>query len=155
MPPKSRKAVYTMAKPQFSTSGSVAPAPTRRKFTLAEANRSLPLVKRIVRDVVNVHTECSHLQASITATPRGRKQDELETKLEGKLQKLHDLVEEINLVGCEIKDCSIGLIDYLSRHQGRDVYLCWKLGEEKIHYWHELHSGFAGRQPVSVLQEDR
>ena len=71
------------------------------------------------------------------------------------VDKKLDLVEEINQVGCELKDCSIGLIDYLSRHQGRDIYLCWKLGEERVNYWHELHSGFAGRQPVSVLQEDR
>ncbi|MCS7033084.1 MAG: DUF2203 domain-containing protein [Phycisphaerae bacterium] len=144
-----------MAKPQFSAVPASAPARRRRRFTLYEANRTLPLVQRIVRDIVRVHGECSHLQASISATPRGRQLDLLEEQLEGKLQRLHDLVEEINQVGCELKDCSMGLIDFLARHQGRDIYLCWKLGEDRINYWHELHSGFAGRQPVSVLQEDR
>lgn len=142
-----------MAKPQFSESGGVAAPRKRRTFSLIEANRSLPLVQRIVRDIVDTHAECSHLQASIEATPKGKKIDELEAKLEGRLSRLHGLVEEINTVGCELKDCSTGLIDYLSRHQGRDIYLCWKLGEERINYWHELHSGFAGRQPVSVLQD--
>jgi hypothetical protein len=144
-----------MAKPQFSATPASPPAKNRKKFTLVEANKTLPLVKRIVKDIVGVHNECSHLQASISSTSRGRQLDLLEGKLEVKLQRLHDLVEEINQVGCELKDCSIGLIDYLARHQGRDIYLCWKLGEERVNYWHELHSGFAGRQPVSVLQEDR
>ncbi len=142
-----------MAKPQFSESGGVAAPRKRRKFSLHEANKALPLVQRIVRDIVGTHGQCSHLQASIESTPRGKKNDELEGQLEGKLQRLHDLVEEINLVGCELKDCSVGLIDFLARHQGRDIYLCWKLGEERINYWHELHSGFTGRQPVSVLQD--
>ena len=48
----------------------------------------------------------------------------------------------------------MGLVDFIGRHQGRDVYLCWKLGEAAIAYWHELQTGFAGRQPVSSLQED-
>lgn len=141
-----------MAKPQFSESGPVAAPRKRRLFTLHEANKTLPLVARIVRDIVDAHGQCSHLQASIESTPRGRKIDELEAQLETRLQRLHDLVEEINQVGCELKDCSVGLIDFLARHQGRDIYLCWKMGEERINYWHELHSGFAGRQPVSVLQ---
>ena len=141
-----------MAKPQFSTTGGVAAPRKRRLFSLIEANKTLPLVGRIVRDIVETHAECSHLQASLEAAPRGKKADDLEASLECKLQRLHDLVEEINRVGCELKDCSVGLIDFVSRHQGRDIYLCWKMGEPKINYWHELHSGFSGRQPVSVLQ---
>lgn len=142
-----------MAKPQFSESGGIAAPRRRRTFSLREANSSLPLVSRIVKDIVTSHGRCSHLQASLESAPKGRKRDELEAHLETELQRLHDHVEEINQVGCELKDCSIGLIDFLGRHQGRDIYLCWKMGEERVNYWHELHSGFAGRQPVSVLEE--
>jgi hypothetical protein len=148
-----------MAKPQpqFSEQGPIASASTgrnRRRFTLVEAARTLPLVSRIVKDIVEVHGICSHLQASIESAPRrSSKTEELEAQLEVKLQRLHDLVGEINQVGCELKDCAMGLIDFPARHQGRDIYLCWKLGEDRINYWHELHSGFAGRQPVSVLEE--
>ena len=53
----------------------------------------------------------------------------------------------------ELKDYQTGLIDFIGRHEGRDVYLCWKLGEEQITHWHELNAGFAGRQPVETLKE--
>jgi len=67
---------------------------------------------------------------------------------------LEDYVDELTDVGCELKDYQIGLIDFVGRHQRRDVYLCWKLGEERIGYWHEMNAGYAGRQPISTLQED-
>ena len=47
----------------------------------------------------------------------------------------------------------MGLIDFTGRHKGRDVCLCWKLGEETVGYWHEMDAGFAGRQPIATLRE--
>jgi hypothetical protein len=144
-----------MARPRSSPSGTLALPSPKRKFTLAEANRTLPLVSRIVRDVVKVHGQVSHLQASLQAGVRGRRAEQMEAELETRLHRLHELIEELTQIGCELKDCSMGLIDYVGRHQGRDILLCWKLGEDSIRYWHELHAGFAGRQPVSILEEDR
>lgn len=143
-----------MGRPRFSSSSNTLALPSpRKRFTLSEANRTLTLVRRIVKDIVGVHGQVSHLQASLQAGARGKRADQLEAELEGRLARLHGLIEELNQVGCELKDCSVGLIDFLGRHEGRDIYLCWKLGEERINYWHELHAGFAGRQPVSVLQD--
>ena len=48
---------------------------------------------------------------------------------------------------------SADFAEFIGQHQGRDVSLCWRLGEEKIHFWHELTAGFAGRKPVSTLIE--
>jgi hypothetical protein len=62
-------------------------------------------------------------------------------------------VDELTSIGVELKDYQMGLVDFIGRHQGRDVYLCWKLGESKIGFWHELHTGFTGRQPVASLRE--
>jgi hypothetical protein len=149
-----------MARPRSSSSSSgstlALPSPKRR-FTLHEANRTLPLVNRIVKDIVDVHGQVSHLQASLQAGAKSKRgsAEQLEDLLEAKLQRLNELVEELKQIGCELKDCAIGLIDFPGRHEGRDVFLCWKLGEERINYWHELHAGVAGRQPVSVLREDR
>ena len=67
------------------------------------------------------------------------------------LHRLEDYVDELSEIGCELKDYQIGLIDFTGRYQGRDICLCWKLGEETITHWHELNSGFAGRKPVSLL----
>ena len=104
---------------------------------------------------MKVHGQVSHLQASLQAGVRGRRAEQMEAELEIRLHRLHELIEELTQIGCELKDCSMGLIDYVGRHQGRDILLCWKLGEDSIRYWHELHAGFAGRQPVSILEEDR
>jgi hypothetical protein len=79
----------------------------------------------------------------------------IQSQLETCMTKLEDFVDELAEIGCELKDYQAGLIDFVGRHEGRDVYLCWKLGEERITHWHELDSGFAGRQSVAKLRENK
>jgi hypothetical protein len=79
----------------------------------------------------------------------------MQQQLDACMAKLEDFVDELSEIGCELKDYQMGLIDFVGRHEGRDIYLCWKLGEESITHWHELDSGFAGRQPVSKLKESK
>jgi len=140
-----------MAAPQCSTSGT-KPSKTRRRFTLEQANKALPLVTRIVRDIVNTHERATQLQAKLEEST-GRETG-LQSQLDSALEQLQDYVDELGSIGVELKDYESGLIDFPGRHQGRDIYLCWKLGEEKITHWHELHSGYAGRQSTSTLEED-
>ena len=85
--------------------------------------------------------------------PSGKPQQEVQARLELHLEHLEDFVDELTEVGCELKDYRMGLIDFTGRHKGRDVCLCWKLGEETVGYWHEINAGFAGRQPISTLRE--
>ena len=142
-----------MAGPQFFSPPSVTPSRPKRHFTLEQANKSLPLVSRIVTDIVKAHEAATSLQAKLETPIPNQEQQTTETELEKKLDRLQTLVDELGGIGCELKDYQTGLVDFVGRHQGRDIYLCWKLGEGKIAYWHELHTGFAGRQPVSVLEE--
>jgi len=72
----------------------------------------------------------------------------LQKELAGQIQDLQELINELNDFGCELKDPNTGLIDFLSLRDGREIYLCWYLGEERINYWHYLDAGFAGRQPL-------
>ncbi len=139
-----------MAAPQFSTSGT-KPSKSRRRFTLQQANKALPLVTRIVRDIVNTHERATQLQAKLEEST-GR-ESALQSQLDSALEQLQDYVDELGSIGVELKDYESALIDFPGRHQGRDIYLCWKLGEEKITHWHELHSGYAGRQSTSTLEE--
>jgi hypothetical protein len=143
-----------MARSQSSSRPRPRKVSTIRRFTLREANRTLPLVSRIVADIVKTHSAAAQTQQRIEKSINLKEQAELHEQLEEQIDRLTELVEELNAVGCEIKDYQIGLVDFAARHQGRDVSLCWKLGEEQIFYWHELQAGYAGRQPVSILQED-
>jgi hypothetical protein len=142
-----------MAGPQFITPKSVTPSRSPKRFTLAEANRSLPLVRRIVSDVVKTHDQITAIQTSLDAA-KAKDQPALQSQMDRAVEHLQNYVEELHEVGCDLKDYQMGLIDFIGRHQGHDVCLCWKLGEETVAYWHEVQTGFAGRQPVSILEEN-
>ena len=141
-----------MAGPQFATPPRPAPSRPTRRFTVAEANRSLPLVGRIVKDIVAAHQRAGEQQTRVE-NARAKDQPAAQKELDRTIDRLQDLVDELSDVGVELKDYATGLVDFVGRHQGRDVYLCWRLGEAKITHWHELDAGFAGRQPVSALRE--
>ena len=73
-------------------------------------------------------------------------------QLQDQLQEISfertEFIDELQGLGIELKDPNVGLIDFPAMLEGRVVYLCWRLGEGEISHWHELESGFAGRQPV-------
>jgi len=157
-----------MAGPSSFVPSPVTPSKNKRRFSLEQANKALPLVSRIVRDIVATHQNITTLQAkqAPAATGKGGKVvkpavavDKNTSKfggdkeLEAAVDRLQGFVDELMSIGVELKDYQTGLVDFIGRHQGRDVYLCWKLGEESVTHWHELHTGFAGRLPVSQLDE--
>jgi hypothetical protein len=141
-----------MPGPQFLTPEPVSTPRNHRRFTLEQANRTLPLVKRIVADIVQCHSDITTAQGQLE-TADASDQAAIQQKLTQSLERLQDYVDELSEIGCELKDFRIGLIDFIGRHDGRDVCLCWKLGEEKIGFWHELKTGFAGRQPIATIRE--
>ncbi len=143
-------------------SGPVSPSPRRtapsrptRRFTLIQANRAIPLVSRIVADVVRTHDHAMAIQAKIDPKPgKGSSAHAVShAELDAAMDRLQDYVSELAAIGCDLKDYRTGQVDFVGRHEGRDVLLCWRLGEETIRYWHEMKAGFAGRKPVSVLDE--
>jgi hypothetical protein len=142
-----------MAGPRFTAPKSVSPSRASKRFTLAEANRSLPLVRRIVSDIVKTHESITLLQNSLE-TAKHKDQPAIQTQIELAVEHLQNYVEELHEVGCDLKDFQMGLVDFIGRHRGHDVCLCWKLGEETVAFWHEIQTGFAGRQPISLLEED-
>ena len=125
----------------------------KKYFTLAEARRALPLVRRIAHDLQGAHRERLKLHEQMNAC-RERPMAELEA-LAAKLEKLRDHMErllgELAHIGVELKDASLGLLDFPAVHEGREVLLCWKGDEETIMHWHEVFNGFEGRRPVEML----
>jgi hypothetical protein len=127
-------------------------------FTLEQANAMLPLVSAIVRDLSSLSREVLERRERLAFLLAGRNdrsrdlyRDELK-QIEEELQKdnerLRDYVEELQELGVEPKHPTEGLVDFRCLMDGRVVYLCWKLGEPEIRFWHELEAGFAGRQPL-------
>ena len=92
-----------------------------------------------------------------TGDPYSDELAQMEADLERDVRRLQEFVGELNELGVEAKGAVEGLVDFPCELDGRLVYLCWKLGEPEVLYWHDLDSGFSGRQPLvagSVLGED-
>lgn len=124
----------------------------RRHFTLAEARSALPYVGRIVQDVVDCYRDVlAHRERLEMPRPEDDPK-KVKAEYEAGIERLNTLVEELQEVGVELKDFERGLIDFPALHDGREIYLCWHLGEDTISAWHELDAGYAGRQDVALLE---
>ena len=129
----------------------------RKYFTVEEANKALPLVRMIVGDIVRQYRVVEDLQQrlSVVAKERRRPSNDLyseelaqsQAELDAEEDKLRTYIEELRRLGVEFKGAD-GLCDFYSIMDGREVFLCWRLGEPEVQYWHELDAGFAGRQPL-------
>lgn len=100
-------------------------------YTRSQAEALLPKVRPLLED----------LQRRVAAYRR-RPTDPV-------AQEINALLKDIAELGVEVKDPDRGLIDFRTKLRGRDVYLCWQLGEgSRISYWHDLEAGFAGRRLI-------
>jgi hypothetical protein len=113
-------------------------------FTPYEARRTLPLVKKVVKDILDTSREMRLIA------------EEIGTAVEDdpRIRKMADDIEkfmlELEEIGCYFKDWNftIGLVDFPAMIDGKEVFLCWKSDEEDILYYHELDKGFAGRKLI-------
>jgi hypothetical protein len=141
-----------MRGPQSASPEFASTPRAKRRFTIAEANRAVPLVSRIVADIVHTHTQAIFTQGRI-GRANSKEQQTLQPELDKLLERLEDYVDELTEIGCDLKDYTLGLVDFTGTHMGRDVCLCWKLGEPTIGHWHEQDEGFSGRRGIETLQE--
>jgi len=128
--------------------------PPIKRFTPSEANRALPLVRRIVDDVVAAFEVARSLElrrAKMLNSESGSTA-EIDHDLVDAARTLRRLVGELELIGCQLKDAARGLVDFPGTDGDREVSLCWRRGETSIEYWHDVDAGFAGRQPLSELR---
>lgn len=141
-----------MASRPTSTVASRKSRHGQRFFTLAEAQRALPYVSRIVSDIVASYRLAIQVRDRLERPQPQDSPDQLKTEYEATMDRLNELVEELRQVGVELKDFERGLADFPALHQGREIRLCWQLGEPRIAFWHEADAGFTGRQDVSLLE---
>jgi hypothetical protein len=125
-------------------------------FTVDHANRTLPLVRRIVEDIVREHrrwqeaiVELDLLISGVRADLPDPRASSLEREIQSIAKEIDLFQAELEALGIQLKDRRIGLIDFPSELDGRRVLLCWRLGESSVQFWHDESSGYAGRQPLS------
>lgn len=129
-----------------------------RYFTLEEATALLPQLTPLLEEI-------AALQPRLVEAERGLASRNWQARTNGRvhhrdssgaehaarhrvLAELNARIAQLRQLGVELKDPRSGLIDFPSLREGRVVYLCWRLGEPVIEYWHDVDTGFAGRQPL-------
>ena len=133
-------------------------------FSLEEANTLIPRVRRYLRELracrdqveqlekEKAVEELSWLQPDGTVSPKAKDQlERLTGEQEQEETSFEKLLREMTLIGAQLKDLDEGLVDFFTPRGEELVYLCWKEGEDRIRFWHDLESGFTGRRPVEEL----
>ncbi len=132
------------------------PGKRNRYFTLGEAHRALPLVQRIAADIQRVELERRDLVELAGAIPEGahdsREMREIEHSFDKLTERLAHFVEELVMIGVELKDPLRGLLDFPAIVDGREILLCWQIGEPALAWWHEVDAGYSGRRPICELE---
>lgn len=123
----------------------------KRYFTVEEANECIPelmdeisLLRAIRAQLAGLHAMITPLLEVVSSNGGSRHTPEL-LKATTRFQ---EVLDRIAARGCHLKGLDPGLVDFPHLRQGREVYLCWQMGENEIRYWHEIDDGFDGRQPL-------
>ena len=136
----------------------------KRFFSVAEANQRLPLVRAIVDDIVSLFVDVQERRERLTtlmhqdgtgtkrqASPYTEELEQMDAEIRADIERLNGFAHELAELGVELKDPNIGLCDFPTIVDDREACLCWKLGEPSVDFWHDLKSGFSGRQSVADL----
>ena len=122
-----------------------------RYFTVEEANGLLPEISALMEalqarraNVIESRKQMSDLLAAGQSDFGGP----AASAIAQDFVAIESLARRIRSYGCVIKDLNNGLVDFLAKLNGREVYLCWRYGEPQVAFYHELHTGFKGRRPV-------
>jgi len=102
-------------------------------FTPRKANRAVGRIEELLTKVVQFSSKAAEVEGAERA------------KI---IDASKHVLEEIETIGCQVKSLEHGLIDFPAMKDGKQVLLCWKLGERKVAYWHTMESGFTGRKPI-------
>ena len=122
-----------------------------RYFTVEEANIMLEVIRPLMREILDIRQVIFQKQPELVPV-LNRLMDNggslVASQVALEIEQLHILIGQVLVTGVSLKDINSGLVDFLSRRDERDVYLCWRYGEESVSYWHDLETGFAGRQTI-------
>lgn len=123
-------------------------------FTLKEANALLPQIEPLVGQLLEKRARASQLSYRMPGIVNDLRSDvggPVATEVTQLFAEIEQLLARIQAYGCVVKNVNVGLIDFLADYNGRDIYLCWQYGEPQIAFYHDLHTGYNGRQSVDTL----
>ncbi len=133
---------------------------TQRVFTISEVNALIPVLENLVRDRLREQADIEHglselmrLSGSMSPSLDATEHDSssvarLKHELKRRIRAYEAGWEEIQTMGGVVKDPQIGLVDFYGRVGGKLVWLCWRYGEDKLGYYHELDVGYLGRRAI-------
>lgn len=149
--------------PSTPAARAAAFAPGAPLYTVDQANRALPYVRRVVEDLVRDHAAWRRCLAALDARHPARRPAppppasdvpadpaalrRLAARLSADVQSA---LGELAALGVECKGLDVGLVDFPAVVDGAPAYLCWQLGEPAVAWWHRPEAGFAGRQPLDA-----
>lgn len=130
-----------------------------KNFTLEEAQSLLPVLEALLKRAIDAKKALEGIQEEMQALGRRvflsggmfldvEQMRRRKTLLDAHIQQARDSLGEIEAIGVQVKDLDTGLLDFPCLLDGEVVLLCWKMGEERIEFWHTLDGGFRARQPV-------
>lgn len=138
----------------------------RQYFTPEEANRQIPMLEERFARLLQLNAQLKHVyrrlqeigfappDENFEIAPPGAPESvvgDLST-LRALFDATREAVDELAVAGCVLKNIEHGLVDWYALMDGREVFLCWKLGEKSVEHWHEIDAGFPGRKPISHLR---
>jgi hypothetical protein len=140
---------------------------SKRYFTLDEANAMIPFMEEAFHRIVQMRFQIRSVYRRLEQLGFAPDDDEFDldpgeadfevvserASLKALINALRDELARIHAGGALVKGLDMGLVDWYARKDGRDIFLCWRLGEKQITHWHEVDAGFAGRRPLSELSE--
>ncbi len=130
-----------------------------RFFTLLEAERLLPEIERLLRTLIDLKRQYETAEGELSQVaqrialaggmlaPRERIA-QLRSRKDDAARSIKSALEKFEETGCQLKDLDIGLVDFPTLYRGKEVYLCWKLGESGIAFWHPVEDGYRGRRAI-------
>ncbi len=123
-------------------------------FTLDEADAALEVIRPLIKEILEIRDrilkERPELWPAIERSAGNGGNARL-SKLASDFGRLDKLVHRVVDTGVQVKDINSGLLDFPAWRRDHEVCLCWKYGEDRIEYWHEVDAGFAGRQPIETF----
>ncbi len=124
---------------------------TDRVYSLAEANELLPHLATTLIEMRDKVALAGALRERIERTSKDQGLADLKAKEARAMERVEELllrIQEWNLI---LRDIDAGLIDFPGQVAGRDILLCWRLGEPEVAHWHDPDAGFAGRRSIAEL----